>query len=284
MFTYFKVRRVINYQIEIGVIDMARRAIEEPEEVTTLKQYYAKYLTDIRGLKQSTAVHYLDALRTLSRLLKSRGLVKRDIYEVGSFGQLQNLRDILSKDQEYIGLNERGDSMYRAALNHFLRFTQGDFINKMNLPVEKVDMPLAPPAQIDIDVPSLIEPPESYETTTKHWRRSPIIRDQALEFANFHCELHPDHQTFIAESTHHPYMEGHHLIPMAKQGEFDHSLDVYANIICLCPICHRRIHLGLKSDRIDMLKEIYDRRGERLQHSGLILTENEFVELGMRKS
>lgn len=56
------------------------------------------------------------------------------------------------------------------------------------------------------------------------------------------------------------------------------SLDVYANIVCLCPICHRRIHHDLKFGRIDMAKRIFDTRGERLENSGIIICSNEFVE------
>lgn len=86
----------------------------------------------------------------------------------------------------------------------------------------------------------------------------------------------------LAQSTHKPYMEEHHIIHLAVQQSFNHSLDVYANLICLCPICHRKIHLGLKEERKDMLKEIYEQREERFEKSGLTLTENEFVELGLR--
>lgn len=254
---------------------------EENESYETLQLYYAKYLKDVRHLKDSSIKHYFDALNFISSYLKEKKLLHRNIYEVLELPQLYALKDILFRDEYFAAKNKKGNQMYSAGLNNYIRFAEGEFIHqdKENpVDVKQMDLPAAPVAPED----TIRDPASSYQITAKHWRRSSIIRDQALEFANFHCELHPDHQTFIAESTHHPYMEGHHLIPMAKQGEFTHSLDVYANIICLCPICHRRIHLGLKSDRVDMLKEIYERRGERLQHSGLILTENEFVELGMR--
>ncbi|WP_302157055.1 HNH endonuclease [uncultured Dialister sp.] len=97
------------------------------------------------------------------------------------------------------------------------------------------------------------------------YTRNPFVRKQGL-----------------IQSTHKPYIEGHHIIPMVMQPSFDHSLDVYANIICLCPICHRKIHLGIKEDRKDMLKEIYDQRGGRFEKSGLRVTEDEFIELGLR--
>lgn len=97
------------------------------------------------------------------------------------------------------------------------------------------------------------------------YTRNPFVRKQGL-----------------IQSTHKPYIEGHHIIPMVMQPSFDHSLDVYANIICLCPICHRKIHLGIKEDRKDMLKEIYDQRGGRFEKSGLRVTGDEFIELGLR--
>lgn len=97
------------------------------------------------------------------------------------------------------------------------------------------------------------------------YTRNPFVRKQGL-----------------IQSTHKPYMEEHHIIHLAVQQSFNHSLDVYANLICLCPICHRKIHLGLKEERKDMLKEIYEQREERFEKSGLTLTENEFVGLGLR--
>jgi len=37
-------------------------------------------------------------------------------------------------------------------------------------------------------------------------------------------------------------MEGHHLIPMEYQDRIPHqTLDAQANIISLCPTCHRRV-------------------------------------------
>ena len=49
---------------------------------SVLKTYYSKYLTDVRGLSNSSVAHYLDALNNISRRLKDKGLVSNDIYEV----------------------------------------------------------------------------------------------------------------------------------------------------------------------------------------------------------
>ena len=264
----------------MGVKGMGK-IIKEQEAYDALRLYFGKYIQEVLHLAPSTARHYFNALNTVSKYLIEKGLLKQSIYEVLDLDRLINLRDILYQDEDFMAQDKRGNNMYRSGLKHYIDFAEGNFINAENgkvIDVRNMDLPAAPEAIIDHSE----EPGGASTGFIKRWRRSSIIRNQVLEFAGFTCELHPEHQTFIAESTRHPYMEGHHLIPMSEQGEFEHSLDVYANIICLCPICHRRIHLGLKSDRIDMLKEIYDHRGERLINSGLKLTENEFIELGIR--
>jgi 5-methylcytosine-specific restriction protein A len=105
------------------------------------------------------------------------------------------------------------------------------------------------------------------------------MRTQVIEFAGYSCEINGEHESFIAERNHKPYMEGHHAIPMRLQPQFDKSLDVYANIICLCPVCHRRIHYGLKEDRQQMMMQIYENRSDRLDHCGIRLSKQEFTDL-----
>lgn len=257
---------------------MDTKMIQPSENRTILQEYYAKYLKEVRKVRGSTVKHYFDALKYISRYLKEKNLLKRDIYEVMDLQELASLREILYKDPDFMAFNKQGHQMYSAGLNNYFRFASGEFIEQENVDAKEMDMPLEKTGFNDTpEKPSL-----SYIATSKHWKRSPILRRQTLAFAHYTCELHPEHKTFLAQSTHKPYMEGHHIIPMVMQPSFDHSLDVYANLICLCPICHRQIHLGLKEERKDMLKEIYEQREERFEKSGLTLTENEFVELGLR--
>ena len=78
-------------------------------------------------------------------------------------------------------------------------------------------------------------------------------------------------------STDKPYFEGHHIIPLARQIDFTYSLDCYANIIILCPTCHRLFHFGRKSDKEDLLAEVYDKRSDRYEHAGILLTIDDFL-------
>jgi 5-methylcytosine-specific restriction protein A len=65
---------------------------------------------------------------------------------------------------------------------------------------------------------------------------------KSLENADFKCELNPNHKLFISRYSKKPYLEAHHLLPMALQKITPKKLDTLDNIFCLCPYCHRAIH------------------------------------------
>lgn len=234
-------------------------------DASVLKEYYAKYLTDVRKLSPSSVKHYFDALNNISRRLKAKSLVQKDIYEVWDLKQLLQLRDILFADSDFIELDQRGRRMYSAGLNNYCRFASGEEFRKAKHKMLLLDIPIAPKEYGSIDY--------------NIWRRSGIMRTQVIESAGYSCEINKEHESFIAERNKKPFMEGHHAIPMRLQPQFDNSLDVYANIICLCPLCHKRIHYGLKEDRKQMMNQIYEDRFERLEHCGIRLSKQEFSDL-----
>lgn len=234
---------------------------------SVLKEYYAKYLIDVRGLSSSTVKHYFDALNNISKRLKMKNLVQTDIYEIEDLKQLLQVREILLADLDFIELNERGKRMYSAGLNNYCSFASGEGFQKAKDKILLFDIPIAPEENI------------TYEQIV--WKRSGIMRTQVIELAGYSCEINEKHESFIAERNKKPYMEGHHAIPMRLQPQFNKSLDVYANIICLCPICHRRIHYGLKDDRQQMMMRIYEDRAERLDHCGIRLSKQEFADLNV---
>lgn len=230
-----------------------------------LKEYFSKYLLDVRKLKKSTVNHYLDALNNISKRLQKEGLVKKDIYEIGDLQQLFEVKDFLFTNLDFIESNKRGHQMYSTGLNNYCKFASGEKFQEIKDKVQLLDMP--------------VEPSDATIIEHNTWKRSGIIRNQVIELANYSCEINSEHQSFIAEKNKKPYMEGHHAIPMKLQSRFDKSLDVYANIICLCPLCHRRIHYGVKKDRQQMMRQIYEDRAERLVSSGIKLSKQEFTEL-----
>lgn len=230
-----------------------------------LGEYYVRYLLSIRKVSEYTARRYTGALDSVSKFLKEKGIISDHIYEIVNLQELNNLVEWLLKDEEFTEWNLRGHRMYSSALKWYRDFSNGRDFESWNDKVGVFDVP--------------VEPPAHKVGETNGWYRSTIIRKQVIQLAGYRCEIDGNHQSFIAESTHMPYMEGHHIIPMQKQGEFDTSLDVYSNIVCLCPVCHRRIHYGLVSDRKMMLDHLYTLRADRLHKSGIDLSRNEFEKL-----
>jgi 5-methylcytosine-specific restriction endonuclease McrA len=97
-------------------------------------------------------------------------------------------------------------------------------------------------------------------------------KKEALILANYKCEVDQNHTTFISKQTEENYVEGHHLIPISQYAEFENDVDVKANIVSLCPTCHRKLHSGIKQDVDEVLEVLYKKREDRLTKVGLEIT------------
>lgn len=238
-------------------------------EQQTLQQYFGNYLAKVRNNKPSTIKHYFDALNNISRFLNEKGMLKNDIYSIKDIDALLKLRDILYNDPDFTQYNKVGHSMYSAGFNHYIKFAQAEGFRDLNGKAGLLDIPIASGG--------------TRTTTITIYERSTIIRKQAIELAQYKCEIGPEHESFIAKSNLKPYMEGHHAIPVSKQEKFAFSLDVYANVVCLCPFCHRKLHYGVDSDKEAMLDKLYFNRRERLLHSGFDINKDDFVRLATNR-
>ena len=113
--------------------------------------------------------------------------------------------------------------------------------------------------------------PTIKEKIVKAYNRNKNNANNALCKANLECEICKDHKTFKNKNGL-TYMEIHHLIPLNHQGEFITSLDVSSNMICLCPMCHRRLHHGCFDEIHDDLVVLFETRISELKKSGIIIT------------
>jgi 5-methylcytosine-specific restriction protein A len=111
------------------------------------------------------------------------------------------------------------------------------------------------------------------------YRRNPNVAASALKLANFKCEIDAEHKTFISNAKGRPYMEAHHLIPFGNQGGFKFSLDVTANIVALCPNCHRLLHHGNKGDKAKEIAALFALRRARLLEKELKISATELMKL-----
>jgi 5-methylcytosine-specific restriction protein A len=113
------------------------------------------------------------------------------------------------------------------------------------------------------------KPENSLSRSNASWSRDPGIAKVALEKAGYLCLVDTSHTTFTSKANGKQFVEAHHLVPMEHQGKFDYSLDVPENIVALCPICHRKIHLATAEEMINMLKMLIEERKEGLEHRGI---------------
>lgn len=74
------------------------------EHKITLKRQYREYLQSKCGIKESSTYTYTGALNFVSRVLKSKGYVRNDIYEVR---QLRNLKWLIDTAKQLTEVKER---------------------------------------------------------------------------------------------------------------------------------------------------------------------------------
>lgn len=98
----------------------------------------------------------------------------------------------------------------------------------------------------------------------------------AMYLAGFKCEISSNHESFLTQEGI-PYLEGHHLVPLRYQRMFNKSLDVEANIVCLCANCHREIHYGKNSSQL--VKLLLNKRVNRLKECEIEINTSELLKM-----
>lgn len=106
-------------------------------------------------------------------------------------------------------------------------------------------------------------------------KRDKTLADKAKEKANYLCENDPLHKTFLSKKNNKNFVEAHHLIPMEFHTEFQKTIDVIGNIICLCPNCHKLVHNSIKETRDKMLEKLYYKKITQLKECGIEITLEE---------
>lgn len=132
------------------------------------------------------------------------------------------------------------------------------------------------PTEVEDTITAADFPTITRQGRQKQGERFITVRNKAkgdfvLKEQKYQCQVDSTHQSFITKAGL-PYMEKHHLISMMYYEEYENDLDDIANIVSLCPNCHRKIHLGNKTDISDMLEVLYEKQREGLDKSGLSIT------------
>lgn len=129
------------------------------------------------------------------------------------------------------------------------------------------------------DNPKIIDDKKSRQETLK-WDRNPKRAKRVIVYNNYKCEFDKTHNYFISDITKKNYVEAHHLIPMEFQDRFiPISLDVEANIISLCVVCHKKLHHGIFSEKKKIIEKLYTERKNRIKDCGINIELDELLNL-----
>lgn len=129
-------------------------------------------------------------------------------------------------------------------------------------------LPLAAAAP---DVP--VVPAPRKRSIANLYPRDPSVAATAIVAAAHACEAECGNRLFKAASTDRHYVEAHHVMPLHQQHRHpEASLDVPANVVALCPMCHARIHRGTQAEKRPLLEALFAKRQRRLKKVGLHCT------------
>ena len=142
---------------------------------------------------------------------------------------------------------------------------------------EEIQQSIIPSPEEDISPMPLPRPDPKTIDNRIVYPRNKEYAISALKRAGYKCENNPDHFVFLRRYQPVPYTEPHHLVPMSYQSQFQVSLDNTANIVSLCSSCHNQVHYGKDADVI--IRSLYRSRKEDLQAAGIIISEEELLEL-----
>jgi len=82
--------------------------------------------------------------------------------------------------------------------------------------------------------------PERRLKTVVYFDRNPDVVAQVLTKANGKCSQCGRDAPFLRRHDNTPYLEVHHVAPLAEDGD-----DTVENAVALCPNCHRKVHFGV---------------------------------------
>lgn len=107
--------------------------------------------------------------------------------------------------------------------------------------------------------------------------RNPVFSKEALQRADYQCEIDSGHESFTRRKDGHRYMEAHHLIPLSEHPHYQQSLDNIANIVSLCSECHNRLHYG--EDAESLIAILYEQRKKELEKAEIGITLAELLKI-----
>lgn len=230
--------------------DMSEQAnITMPEYFRAIASDYITINTNMRMMDGALSDPY------------ARGCIHCIQYDLASIPDNETLKD------QFQQMFDLYITLLNAAAERMSETYQGMFISmvadiKREQPQRSIDTK-AGKAELDRIIPIVSE--DMYPPS----RRLKSVAS-ALIREDYKCEADSSHVTFTDRSTGKPYIEVHALVPLNYQEKFKASLrGASANMICLCPTCHKMIRNADDSVREEMLLKLYMKHKDELKEAGI---------------
>lgn len=240
---------------------------------------FVSYLKNHRNLSASSISKY--ARQAHNRIYKDLGI---SFYDLESMEDLHNLLQAV-KELEKIMVKDP-KRMYSSAVSNYIKFKayqlETTYLIEESLFAYSTELELVnSTSSKHQSVDKLIKTkPAALKAQSKMiYQRNPVIAAEAIKIHDYTCQVNGKHKYFISESTQRNYVEAHHIVPISTQALFDNGIDCIPNIACLCPVCHRQVHFGLKNDKHKILRTIWDINQRDIKNSGIDIDFKELVEL-----
>ncbi len=134
--------------------------------------------------------------------------------------------------------------------------------------------------KIELEKANTRIPEKNFSSYSTKYKVDARISKTVLKENDYVCEIEKltgeKHKTFNTTRGI-QYMEGHHLIPMKAQKDFNENIDRSNNICCLCPNCHRAIHYGSIEEKSKRLKLLYYKKIKNLIKDGIEIDFDELI-------
>ena len=213
-------------------------------EIDAAVSAYLSMLRDEIEGKEFSKADVNHKLRTTALTTRTKGSVEY---------RMQNISSVLN------GLHRRWIAGYKPATNVGTEVTR-----KIVASLERLEVLASEDAIPDSDpialerkvrrnrlVPQTQKPegataPKKVTRSAEQYERDPRVKAWVLQNANGKCQLCGNDAPF-SDDFGLPFLEVHHVIPLANGGD-----DVVSNAVALCPNCHRRSHHGADRAQISL--------------------------------
>ncbi|QPA53768.1 hypothetical protein [Lysinibacillus sphaericus] len=244
------------------------------------KETFARWLEIHSDLQEYAIKRYSRAIETLSLELGDFGLQIINLFNLTDTAFI----DTILSNPEFIKKNDKGHRMYSTALKHFKKYIdEYSYDSELQAELLKEEQEFEKyltdnPADVsrgNIEDKPKDKPSHRTVNNQKVWSRNPKTASEVVADSDYLCEFDNQHKHLISKFNGKNYVEAHHLIPMQYQEQFVCSLDIHANIVSICLVCHKKIHYGLFEDKKGILDKLFNSRRERLVKSGIKISLEE---------